>query len=578
VIRLPPKVIVATLLVAVAPAAAVWALRAAGVLHSFIVGSAIGAALSLGACHLAARVWARRQSAGDVLFGELMIWGWARRCIQQRRLDDAVATLGLRRSGGETDPLRLSVERRAAMLERFAGDLEARDPYTHGHSRRVARYSAMIAKRMGLAGTEIARVRTAAAVHDVGKLETPAEILHRPGKLTDGEFEIVKRHAATGARMVAILEDDELTAIVRHHHERLDGSGYPDGLATDAIPIGARIIAVADTFDAITSTRSYRAARPHREALAILRAESGSQLDHDAVQAFCSVYRGRRPLGAWVALTDLAERVAAWLAPDAVGASVRTVAIAATAAALGGGAVAIPAGAGRPRIAPDVRRAGAITAARAQATAASVRLGSATRAPTGTDVVRGGARRRNRTHSGVAGASKPAAGVHGNPHAPGAGAGGTGGGAGASSGGGSATALPGSSGPGAIASPTATGPASASVSAGTAAGSGPGSPGLHLTVGADPGSSGGGGSVTVSTGSGTASAGVQLGGGSTGAPSVSAGVTLGSDPGGSGGAGGSSGASSQPAPPSVSVSGSGSSGVNAGVSVPGVGSVQVHLG
>ena len=168
----------------------------------------------------------------------------------------------------------------------------------------------MIAKRIGVGGEELARIRIAAALHEVGKLETPTAVLHKPGRLTDSEFAIVKEHPVTGAQMVSILEDPELESIVRHHHERLDGTGYPDRLARDQIPLGARIISVADTFDAITSARPYRAARPHREALKILRAEAGTQLDGDAVNAFCSVYSGRRPLSAWVAFTDLGEAAA----------------------------------------------------------------------------------------------------------------------------------------------------------------------------------------------------------------------------------------------------------------------------
>ncbi len=107
-------------------------------------------------------------------------------------------------------------------------------------------------------------------MHDVGKVETPTAVLHKAGRLSDEEFDIVKRHPVDGADMVATLDDDELTAIVRHHHERLDGTGYPDGLAGDEIPLGARILAVADTFDAITSTRPYRQANPHKKALDIL--------------------------------------------------------------------------------------------------------------------------------------------------------------------------------------------------------------------------------------------------------------------------------------------------------------------
>jgi putative nucleotidyltransferase with HDIG domain len=373
--RLPPKVIAATTLVAVAPAAAVWGLRAAGIVGAFLPCAALGALLSLIACSVAARLWARSDQAGDVLFGDLMVWGWIRRAYQQRRLADAASLLGVHRVDGATDPLNLSIERRTELLEQLASDLEARDPYTHGHSRRVARYATMIAKRMGVGGEQLARIRTAAALHDVGKLETPTAVLHKPGRLTESEFAIVKEHPVTGAQMVSILEDPELETIVRHHHERLDGTGYPDRLAGDQIPLGARIISVADTFDAITSARPYRAARPHREALKILRAEAGTQLDGDAVNAFCSVYSGRRPLSAWVAFTDLGERLLAWFVPDTLGSTARVAALAASAAAVGGGVAALPA-AGRSsarnsRAAAVVRTSGATATHAAVAVAAT---------------------------------------------------------------------------------------------------------------------------------------------------------------------------------------------------------------
>jgi putative nucleotidyltransferase with HDIG domain len=340
--RLPSKVIAATTLLAVVPAAAVWALRAAGIVGSFVPCAALGALLSLIICTAAAWLWERSDRTGDVLFGDLMIWGWIRRCQQERRLADAASLLGGRRVDGATDALSLSLERRTGLLEQLAADLEAGDPYTHGHSRRVARYATMIARRMGISGDELTRIRLAAALHDVGKLETPTAILHKPGRLTSSEFAIVQEHPVTGERMVSILEDPELSKIVRHHHERLDGTGYPDQLPGDRIPLGSRIISVADTFDAITSARPYRGARPHRQALAILRSEAGTQLDGDAVNAFCRVYGGRRPLSAWVAISDLGEWVLTWLLPGALGSTARVAALAASAAAVGGGIAALP--------------------------------------------------------------------------------------------------------------------------------------------------------------------------------------------------------------------------------------------
>jgi putative nucleotidyltransferase with HDIG domain len=237
-------------------------------------------------------------------------------------------------------PRELDAARRVRLLKQLAAALDARYPETHGHSRRVARHAAAIAKRMGLPAEEVARIRTAAAIHDVGKIAIPAAIVEKPGRLTDAEFAEVRRHAEIGAEMAAELGDEDLTRIVRHHHERLDGAGYPDGLAGDGIPIGARIIAVADTFDAITSTRPYRSARRHKVALSLLGAEAGAQLDPDAVRAFRRYYSGHRPVAAWALALNGPRQLIASLAGEAKLAGTVTAATLATVAA---GGAAIPA-------------------------------------------------------------------------------------------------------------------------------------------------------------------------------------------------------------------------------------------
>ena len=349
----------ATFVVAVCPILAVSALRVAGVVGSVFVAAALGIVLSLGASCLGGIYWERRSSSEDVLFGDLMIWGWLQRWRTERRLDTALTLLGLHAGTGDLSP-----ERRAQLLQQLAGALEARDPYTHGHSRRVARYSSMISKRMGLSSGEVARIRTAAAVHDVGKINTPIEILHKRERLTDEEFAIAQRHPVDGAEMVAMLGDEELGSIVRHHHERLDGSGYPNGLAGVGIPLGARIIAVADTFDAITSTRPYRRANPHKTAIDILTKEAGTQLDPTAVRAFRSCYFGRRPLALWSALSNVPERLSSWLGSGgSVSSAVsitKVIATTATAAAVGSAAagtalIASPRDARSVELAADAR-------------------------------------------------------------------------------------------------------------------------------------------------------------------------------------------------------------------------------
>jgi putative nucleotidyltransferase with HDIG domain len=332
-----PWVLLATFAVAVLPVMVVSAIQTTGALRSTLASVAAAAALSVGASVAGAALWTRRRESSDIVFADLMIWGWIRRRRTEWRLSDARALLG--------DRAMLSPSQQADLLERLSAALEARDPYTHGHSRRVTRHSEAIAHTMGLSRADVAKVRTAAAVHDVGKLKTPRDVLNKPGRLTDQEFAAIKRHPVDGADLVAGMSDPEITAMVRHHHERLDGRGYPDGLRAAEIPLGARIIAVADTFDAITSTRPYRAGGRHRKAFEILRKEAGTQLDPDAVAAFLRYYSGRRSVAWWSLVVTEPPRFASWLLGWVQGAGATPIAkgvIAATATALAGTAVASP--------------------------------------------------------------------------------------------------------------------------------------------------------------------------------------------------------------------------------------------
>ncbi len=328
-------VVGATSFVVILPTAFVWWLRSEGIVRSPLLTLVIALVATLAASRAGTGYWEKRTNPGDLLFGELLLWGFIRRCNSERRLNSARSVLG-----SLADP-RGAVgdghgpNDQAEALEKLSAALEATDPYTHGHSRRVARHCWMIAKRMGLDGETVARVRTAASLHDVGKVYTPASVLRKPGKLTDEEFDVIKRHPVDGAELVKALGDEELVSIVRHHHERLDGTGYPDRLTREQIPIGARIIAVADTFDAITSARPYRPARAHKKALDILKYEAGTQLDPGVVKAFCAIYSGRRPLAMWASFTSLPSQVFSWLgAGAATAASAAQVAAVAAAAAV----------------------------------------------------------------------------------------------------------------------------------------------------------------------------------------------------------------------------------------------------
>ena len=164
--------------------------------------------------------------------------------------------------------------------------VEAKDHYTHGHTQRVAALAVEIGRELRLSAEQLRILNRAALLHDIGKIGVPDAILNKPGALTDDEFAVIKEHPARGYAMIANIRSlhAELGGI-RSHHERLDGSGYPDGLVGDAIPLIARIIAVGDVFDALTSPRPYRGPWSREQALALLDAGMGTQFDATVVAA-----------------------------------------------------------------------------------------------------------------------------------------------------------------------------------------------------------------------------------------------------------------------------------------------------
>jgi putative nucleotidyltransferase with HDIG domain len=310
--RFLPHALVTTFVIAVVPVVVGWWLRAQDVISSAWACIGVAIVMSLALSAAGNSWWRRRAQSADVLFSELLIWGWLRRYRVERQLRGATAMLGLR-SGSPRVADAESVERRQQLLKQLSDALDAQDPFLDGHSRRVARYAATVARCMGLSDAEVSTIRTAAAVHDVGKLRVPRELLQKPTPLTDAEFDVVMRHAVVGAEMVACLGNPELTEIVRHHHERVDGLGYPSGLSGDDIPLGARIVAVADTFDAITSARPYRPAARHKQALDVLAGNAGTQLDPAVVRTFLHYYSGRKASVLWIILAVSPQRAVAWM-------------------------------------------------------------------------------------------------------------------------------------------------------------------------------------------------------------------------------------------------------------------------
>lgn len=192
----------------------------------------------------------------------------------------------------------------------LANAIETRDGYTGGHVDRVTRYAVATGKEMGLAGDSLRHLWVGALLHDVGKIGVPDHILKKPGRLTDDEYEVMKRHPVTGA---AILERSSFLRPalpgVLHHQEKWDGTGYPYGLKGEEISLEGRILAVADTFDAIVSSRPYRGGRPPQAAVEELHRCAGTQFDPSVVEAFVRALERGFPADA--AVPTLPERVTA---------------------------------------------------------------------------------------------------------------------------------------------------------------------------------------------------------------------------------------------------------------------------
>ena len=168
--------------------------------------------------------------------------------------------------------------------------LDAKSPWTKGHSERVAEFSETIARNMGLDDDVTKDIRLAGILHDLGKIGTYDYLLDKPSKLTDEEFIVIKRHPAKGAEILSgIKQLKKVIPLIRHHHERIDGKGYPDGLAGDEIPLGARILHVADSFDSMTADRPYRKSPGTDYAISELMKWSGSQFDSNVVAAFLEI-------------------------------------------------------------------------------------------------------------------------------------------------------------------------------------------------------------------------------------------------------------------------------------------------
>lgn len=181
------------------------------------------------------------------------------------------------------------------MLRSLALMIEARDSYTDGHCQRLAQYAADVGMMLGVDDDDLAALRRGGYFHDIGKIALPDAVLHKPGRLTPEEFELVKQHPVIGDRLCGDLRAlSAVREIVRHHHERLNGSGYPDGLQGDAIPVLAQIIGIVDVYDALTTDRPYRKAMTPEAAMEELgRGVAAGLYRGDLVDALAATRRPR---------------------------------------------------------------------------------------------------------------------------------------------------------------------------------------------------------------------------------------------------------------------------------------------
>ncbi len=226
---------------------------------------------------------------GENLFGYFLAVNHARGgqfgTVQANMLHSVASILGVH--SGNIELYRQQAELLAGVIRALSSAIDAKDPYTCGHSDRVARIAVRLAQDLGYSAEALTRVYLSGLLHDIGKIGVNDAILQKPGKLTEQEFDQIKMHPTTGFRILSGLRNlDDVKLVVRHHHESWDGRGYPDGLTGERIPPVARIVAVADAYDAMASTRPYRNRMPLEKIEEILRHGAGKQWDPAVVDAF----------------------------------------------------------------------------------------------------------------------------------------------------------------------------------------------------------------------------------------------------------------------------------------------------
>ena len=252
----------------------------------------------------ASALWARVPLSATFSLGDVMLWSWGRRRLAEWRITRAARRLGFDREarfggGGVAAPAKRA--RAILSLSRALDDL---DPYTRWHSRRVQKLVGRLARRLDLSDEERDAAVLAAALHDVGNLRVPPAVLRNQVGLSREERALIEGHAVLGAAIAHGI-DPAVATPIRHHHERWDGRGYPSGLVGTQIPLTARLLAIAESFDAMTSARPYRPAFDRDHAINVLRAQAGSQFDPELVEEFIASLGRRRLAGAFIPITAL---------------------------------------------------------------------------------------------------------------------------------------------------------------------------------------------------------------------------------------------------------------------------------
>jgi putative nucleotidyltransferase with HDIG domain len=250
------------------------------------------------------QIWAEAASIELKQTASIYVAGYVLAVVSNGRPWLAVVMMGP--VAGLQLALKRSVQLRqqtVAAVESMADVVDRRDPYTFKHSQSVAGHAVRIATKLGLPDRDVELIRLAARVHDLGKIAVPDQVLHKHGRLTEAEFELMKKHPETGVEILAkFAEYNRGRELVLAHHERMDGHGYPRRLSGSSIPLGARIIAVADSWDAMTSDRPYRAALEPEVAVAELLRGRGTQWDAEVVEAFAQTLPGKMALDRPVAI------------------------------------------------------------------------------------------------------------------------------------------------------------------------------------------------------------------------------------------------------------------------------------